>query len=151
MSIFNKIFGFRWSLYIVRDEDKTAYAMHENSVIRILGYIAGSFEGGANPVKPWSLVLNFNHSNKTIKLTSSHFTDEGDLSYSLIREIEKIDPNYRVRDGEPVFEEAGTRKRLKISDYQSGEIGIQSMIDNFDKPQEVTFFSIIKMVFGKDV
>jgi len=150
VGIMNKMFGFRWSLYIVRDENKIAYAMHENSVIRILGYVMSYFEGGAQPVHPWSIYLNFNHTHKTIKLCAKHFTEDGEnLTSQLINEIAVIDPGYRVKDGEPIFEEAATKKRLKISEYEPGKIDISAMLNNINKPREVTFFSVMDTVFGK--
>lgn len=35
MGFLNKLFGFRWSLYIVQNGNQLAYAMHEHSVIRL--------------------------------------------------------------------------------------------------------------------
>ncbi len=35
MGFLNKLFGFRWSLYIVQNENQLTYAMHEHSVMRM--------------------------------------------------------------------------------------------------------------------
>lgn len=149
MGLMNKLFGYRWSLYIVMG-NQLAYAMHENSALRIVGYVMAYFADGGKPVEPWSLYLNFNHKHQTIKLGPEHFMSDGEnVTPALIREIESIDPGWKVKGGEPVFEEAATRKRLKISEYMPGDIDIQAMIDNLNKPRDVTFFSVMDEVFGK--
>ena len=149
MSILTKLIGFRWSLYIVQNEKQLAYAMHENSVMRLVGYVVAHFAGGREPVAPWSLHLNFNQSHKTIQLRSDHFTTDGEnITQVLIREIESIDPGWRVKGGEPVFEEAATKKRLKISEHAPGQIDIEAMFRNIDKPRAVTFYSVMDEVFG---
>ena len=56
---------------------------------------------------------------------------------------------WKVKGAEPVFEEAATKKRIKISEYTPGHIDIQAMFDNIDKPREVTFYSVMDGVFGK--
>ncbi len=150
MGLFNKLFGKRWSLYIVRNENELLYAMHENSVHRMVGYVINSFVEFGEPVEPWSLILNFNKNNSTIKLNRSHFTDEGHASDKLINEIESIDSGWKVKGAEPVFFEAATKKVLKISNsIPSTIIDFQKEIDNVGKPKEVTFFSVMDDVFGK--
>lgn len=150
MGLFNKLFGFRWSLYIVRNENELIYAMHENSVIRIIGYCMSYFIDGENPVSPWSLHLNFNKKHKSFKLQSSHITPDGEnFTDSLIKQIETIDPGYRVKGGEPIFINARTKKQLEIHhkiDYSN----LQKEIDNAGKLEEPTFFSIMDQVFGKN-
>lgn len=150
MGYFNKLLGFRWSLYIVQNGNQLAYAMHEHSVTRMLGYVMGYFSDGGRPVEPWSLYLNFNHNHQTIKLEPWHFAADGEnVSPALIQQIESIDPGWRVAGGEPVFEEAATKKRIKISEHKPGQIDIQAIFDNIDKPREITFFSVMNHVFGK--
>lgn len=150
MALFNKLFGFRWSLYIVRNENELVYAMHENSVLRIVGYCMSYFRGGASPVLPWSLHLNFNKKHKAFPLRSEHFTPDGEnVTNALIKEVETIDPGWKVPGGEPVFVDARTKKQLKIRhkiDYNN----LQKEIDNVGKPKEPTFFSIMGQVFGKN-
>lgn len=150
MGIFNKLFGFRWSLYVVRNSNQLVYAMHENAVVRMVGYVTRYFVGGREPVEPWSLHLNFNHTHQTIRLGSHHFTADGEnVTPILIREIEAIDSGWKVKGGEPVFEEIATKRRIKISDRPLGRIDIQAMLDNIDEPREATFFSVMDEVFGK--
>jgi len=150
MGILNKMFGFRWSLYFVQNENQMAYAMHEHSVMRMLGYVMGYFADGGRPVEPWSLHLNFNHKHQTIKLGPEHFTPDGkNVTPALIQQIESIDPDWKVKGAEPVFEEAATKKRIKISEHTPGHIDIQAMFDNIDKPRELTFYSVMDEVFGK--
>lgn len=151
MSLLNKLLGFRWSLYVVRNGNELVYAMHEHSVVRMLGYVMRYFANGRTPVEPWSLYVNFNHKHQSIKLGSEHFTPDGEnFTPTLIQQIESIDPGWKVKGGEPVFEEAATKKRIKISAHEPGEIvDIQAMLENISKPREVTFFSVMKEVFGK--
>lgn len=150
MGFLNNLFGFRWSLYIVQNENQLAYAMHEHSVMRMLGYVMGYFSDGGRPVEPWSLYLNFNRKHQTIKLGAEHFSPDGeDVTPALIHRIESIDPGWKVKGSEPVFEEAATRKRIKISEYTPGQIDIQAMFDNIDKPRELTFYGVMDEVFGK--
>ncbi|MBI4001266.1 MAG: hypothetical protein HY348_05730 [Nitrospira defluvii] len=107
MGLLNNLPGFRWSLYIVRNGNQLAYAMHEHSVIRMAGYVMGYFADGGRPVEPWSLYLNFNPKHQTIKLGPEHFTPDGEnITPALLREIESIDPGWKVKGAEPVFEEA---------------------------------------------
>jgi hypothetical protein len=150
MGLFGKWLGSRWSLYVVRNGNQIAYAMHENSAIRIAGYVMGYFAGGAKPVGPWSLYLNFNRMHKTILLRPEHFTAGGEnVTKQLIAEIDEIDPGWKVKGGEPVFEEAATKRRLKISEHSSGHIDIQVMLKQINEPPEVTFNSVMDEVFGK--
>lgn len=115
MGFLNKLLGFRWSLYIVQNGNQVAYVMHEHSVLRMVGYVMGYFADGGRPIAPWSLHLNFNQKHQTIDLESKHFTSDGeDVTPVLIRQIESIDPGWKVKGGEPVFEEAATKKRLKL-------------------------------------
>jgi hypothetical protein len=116
----------------------------------MVGYVMNYFADGAKPITPWSLVLNFNHTHQTIKLDSKHFTKDGeDVTPHLMKEIEVIDPKWRVKHSEPIFEDATSKKRLKITSHELGKIDIAEMIKNLDKPQEVTFFSVMDKVFGK--
>jgi hypothetical protein len=150
MGFFNKLFGFRWSLYIVQNGNQLAYAMHENSVVRMLGYLMRYFADGGKPIEPWSLHLNFNQKHETIKLGPEHFTLDGkNLTPVLLRQIESIDPGYQVKSAEPVFEEAATKKRIKISESKPGHIDIKEMLDNINKPREITFYTVMNEVFGK--
>jgi hypothetical protein len=150
MGFFNKLLGFRWSLYIVRDGNQLVYAMHEHSVFGMIGYVMSCFANGGKPVEPWDLYLNFNHKHQLIKLGPEHFSSDGkQVTPLLIQQIESIDPGWRVKGGEPVFEDAVTKKRIKITDHVPGKFDLQAMLDNIDKTPEPTFFSILDEVFGK--
>ena len=142
--------GFRWSLYIVGKDDKLAFAMHENSIMRILGYVMSYFADGGHPVKPSNLYINFNHEHQKLKLGSEHFTSDGrDVTPALIQWIEAVDPGWRVKGGGPVFEEAATKKQIKISEHKLGQFDLQARLDNMGKPREITFYSVMDVVFGK--
>ena len=150
MGMWNKLLGFRWSLYVVQHDNQLAYAMHENSVLRMVGYVMHYFADGGRPVDPWSLYLNFNHKHKTIKLQPEHFTSNGEnITKLLIQQIEAMDPGWQVKGGEPIFEEAATKRRLKITEHELGKIDLQKMMDSINKPREVTFYSVMDGVFGK--
>lgn len=150
MGLMSRMFGFRWSMYIVREPSEIVYAMHENSVLRIAGYVMGYFECGARPRPPWSLYLNFNHEHKAFRLEPQHFTaDGGNVTPELLGRIQSFDPGWQVRGGEPVFEEAATKKRLKISTHTPATINIEAMLRDAGKPPEVTFYSVMDEVFGK--
>lgn len=150
MGFLNKLLGFRWSLYIVQNGNQLVYAMHEHSVIRIVGYVMSYFADGGRPVEPWSLYLNFNHNHQKIKLGPEHFTPDGEnVTPALIHQIKSIDPGWEVKGSEPVFVEAATKKELKISEYPPGHIDVQAIFDNVGKPRELTFYSVMNDVFGK--
>ena len=150
MSVLNKWLGFRWSLYIAQNGTQLVYAMHENSVMRIVGYVMGYFANGAQPVPPWSLYLNFNHTHKTIQLRREVLRPTGDnITNRLITDIEAIDPGWKVKGAEPIFEEAATKRRLKITEHRPGHIDLQGMMDSLNKPGEVTFYSVMDEGFGK--
>ena len=118
--------------------------------MRMLGYVMGYFADGGRPIEPWSLHLNCNHKHQTIKLESAHFTPDGEsVTPALIQQIESIDPGWKVKGAEPVFEEAATKKRIKISEHTPGHIDIQAMFDSINKPRELTFYSVMDEVFGK--
>jgi hypothetical protein len=157
MGLFNKLFGYRWSLYVIRHDKELVYVMHENSVMRMIGYLAGYFEDGHNPVEPWSLYFNFNSNHNLIKLGPEHF-QKGELpSNILINRISQIDPGWQVKGAEPVFMEAATKKQLKIMDYPMGRSSddiakwMQDTMNNMEtgKKEEPTFFSVMNEVFGK--
>jgi hypothetical protein len=150
MELLNKLLGFRWSLYVVHN-GSLVFAMHEDSALRMVSYVMSYFADGKMPVPPWELYLNFNHKHQTIKILPAHFTiDVKDFTPLLIHQIEAIDPGWNVKGGEPVFEEAATKKKLKISGApKSGSAEeLQSMLDNIEKPKELTFFFIMDIVFG---
>ena len=150
MGVLNKLFGYRWSLYVVQNGNQIAFAMHENSVFRMTGYVMSYFAHGAVPVAPWSLVLNFNKSHTTIVLGPEHFTnDGGNITRKLKEQVEAIDPGWDVRHQEPIFEQAVTKKRLPISSHKPGHIDIEAMMRSVGKPKEETFFTVMNTVFGK--
>ncbi len=58
MGFFNKLLGFRWSLYVVQDGNQLAYAMHEHSVMRMLGYSI-VWKSGAKRAAPRMLAVSY--------------------------------------------------------------------------------------------
>jgi hypothetical protein len=117
MGLLNKIFGYRWSLYIVKNQNELMYAMHENSVLRMVGYVMDYFKNGNEPKESWSLHLNFNKKHESFLLKPEHFTQDGNnITQALIQKIEVIDPNYQVKGSEPIFVNTKTKKKLKLSE-----------------------------------
>ena len=149
MRLFGNLFGFRWSLYLVRNGNELVYAMHENSPIRIVGYVMGYFANGGLPVEPWSLHLNFNKKHQTIKLGPEHFTPDGQNLTALLKtQIKTIDPNWLIKDGEPVFEEAATKKKIKMNDFKE-RLDLQAILDDVEKPRETTFYTVMNEIFAR--
>ena len=148
MAFFNKLFGYRWSLHI-QNENQLAYVMHCDKIMIILGYIMSYFAKGEMPVKPWSLHLVFNNKQK-IKLISEYFNSDGkNITTTLINQISSIDPDYyKTGSRDLVFENSMTKKRLKITGGS-----LMEQIENLasDKPEEITFFSVMDVVFGKQL
>jgi len=147
MGLFNKLLGYRWSLYITKNGNEIEYVMHENSVLRIAGYVMPYFKGGATPNSPWTLHLNFNKKHHSFELKPNHFTPDGEnVTDELIRQIESIDPGYRVGGSEPVFMNAKTKEKINISrslDFNS----MKKMLENLDAPEEKTFYKIMDEIF----
>lgn len=149
MGLFNKLLGYRWSLYITKHGNEIEYVMHENSVIRIAGYVMSYFKNGATPNAPWSLHLNFNKKHQAFELNSNYFSPDGEnITNEFIQKIESIDPGYRVSGSEPVFMNAKTKQNIKISksfDFNS----IKNRLDNLNSPEEITFYGIMDEIFKK--
>lgn len=156
MGFLNKLFGFRWSLYIIRNENQLVYAMHEHSVRTLVEYAMLYFANDGRPVEPWSLSLNFHQKHQTIKLEPELFTADGWWAPALKHQIESIDPGWlERRNGEPWFEEAATKKHLKITDtplpgrdLATIQRDLEAMLNNPSAP-EPTFYSVMDEVFGK--
>lgn len=126
----------RWSLYIVKNNNELVYAMHENSVLRLLDYVVDFFKNGKEPIDPWSLYLNFNKSSASFKLGNSHFTTDGNyLTTELISKIEELDPDFKEPSGaKPVFMDMRIRKKLEIKNDQGDSV-------------EPTFYNIMHELF----
>ena len=152
MGFLNRLFGYRWSLYIVINERQLCFVMHENSVVRLLGYVIGRFHEFGGPVPPWSLHLNFKREHRSIRLRREHFTADGeDLSALLINELREIDREFdSVAGGEPVLMEAATKKRIPI-ESPTASMSLEEKMRYYSVPSSerpVTLFSILDAVFG---
>lgn len=154
-NLFSKLFkkeGYRWSLYISRGENELVYAMHEDAVLRMVGYVMKYFKNNSKPIEPWKLYLNFNKIDSFFELKPKHFTQSGeDVTPELIQKIQSIDPNYKVKGSKPVFMDVRTNERIKIRH----KLSLEEKLNNFEKYKEKkentpTFFSIMDKVFGKD-
>ena len=117
MGIFSNLFGYRWSVYI-RNDGAITYALHQNSIIRLLGYVLTPFNDHDNPKPPWDILINFNKTNQWIKLDKSHFNvGSNPISVNLLQEIINIDNGFKVKGSEPVFVDAKTKKELPLSEF----------------------------------
>ena len=122
--------------------------MHEDSAMRILGYVMLSFKNNSNPAEPLSLHLNFNKNHTSIELNSSFFSNDGEkISKELVRKIETIDPKFDEKRSEPIFVEVTNGKEIPLlikRDYS------ELFVDGQGVNDELTFFSIIEKVFSKN-
>jgi hypothetical protein len=146
MVFFIKSLNRRWTLYVT-EENNAVYAMHGNSVMRIVGYAMGYFANGSSPRRPWELYLSSNH--QEFLLTPEHFTSDGENPTPLlIQQIESIDSRWNgFKTGELWCEDIAKKKDIKISDYTPGKIDVQSMFNNRNKPRELTFLSVLDEIF----
>jgi len=144
----NNFFGYRWSLYLVAG-GQLRYAMHENSVVRLVGYCMSYFEGGHQPNSPWKIYLNFNKQHQLIELGPQHFSVDGeDLSTLLKNEIMRIDPGCMVKGSEPIFEDAKTKKKLKITGREGmSRDQYYSKLLSGTLETQITFHSIMDTIF----
>ena len=154
MNLFKKAFNRRWALHIVKG-NKLAYVMHANSVMQLVGYVINYFAENGRPVAHWSLYLSSN--GQSIMLGPEHFTSDGENpTPRLFEQIDSLDPRWRYFTGGKVwFEEAATKKELKITDVPplgrdiaTIQRDIQAMRDN-PQPAETTFFSVRNEAFGE--
>ena len=106
----------------------------------------GFFANGGKPVEPWSLYLNFNHNHQNIKLGPEYFTHDGEYTQALILQIESIDPGWRAGGDDIIFVVPATGESLKIR--EPTEDWVRATMRN--TAHEVTFFSVMRNVFGKD-
>ena len=110
----------------------------------------GYFVNQSQPASPWGLVLNFNRTHKFIKLKPEHFTPDGEnVSKVLLQKIQAIDPGWKVKGSEAIFEEASTKKKIPISRGSLSGIDFPKIIDDADKPREITFYDVMDRVFEK--
>jgi hypothetical protein len=140
--LLNRLFGYRWSLYIVQEGNVLFYALRDDSVISILSHIVDYYARGDEPVPPWSLHLNFNKTHTSIQLLPEHFTPTA-LAGDLCKHIASIDPEWRQQraSSESVFTDAATNKPIDMHS--------NVMKDFMMGREQVDFYSVMHQVFGK--
>jgi hypothetical protein len=149
MGLFNKLFGYRWSMYFATKGNELRYVMHQDAVMILVGFVMRYFANGNRPVHPWSVHLNFNKTYESFELGPEHFTSDGkSVSEALVHEIERIDAGWRVPGGEPIFLEAASRRRIPLSMFERG--GGHNALRRFVETgtREETFFQVMYTVFG---
>jgi hypothetical protein len=147
--------GFRWSLYFVHKSDGLRYALHENAVAVLLGYVVAKVENGKHIGRDWDLHVNFNWEHKAIRLEERHFQD-GNISPELLTKIAAIDPGWMVQGGRPMFVDARTEKELRLgwayeTVYQRADkrASIEQMLQ-IDGDEHPTLASVMSEVFGEE-
>ena len=120
MGIFSRLFGTRWSIYFVKDAEPR-YVMHENSVVRMLGYVMVRFHRAGNPRPPWSIHARHNASEQSFPLTREHFTQDGtNLSPALEKTLSQLDARYDyVRGREPLVIDLASNTKIPIESVRS--------------------------------
>lgn len=91
--LLNKLFGFRWSLYVLRNKKELGFALHSQNVGDLLGYIGNWFENYGEPKNNFSFALNFNKTSKTIQLEQKYFKENGNPTNELWKLVLNIDKN----------------------------------------------------------
>ena len=104
---------FRWSLYFVHKREGIRYALHNDAVDVLLGYVLAPIEKGKRISPDWELHINFNFEHKSIRLVEAFFS-EGHVSKTLLDLIAVFDSKWMAPGGEPVFVDARTRKQLSL-------------------------------------
>ena len=106
-NIMNKLFGYRWSLYISDNNRVIHYAAHSDNVYTLLFAVAELFLDSGNPKEPWKIYINYNKKQKEILLDKELFTKDGfhGISRELIDKIRLLDNNFekRLPDEKPIF------------------------------------------------
>ena len=117
--------GFRWSLYFVHEHEGLKYALHENAVIVMLGYLLAKIENGQRIRSHWKVIANHNRTNKHVQITEQDFVNgpsqnELTVSPKLIRTISSIDPDWMAPMGKPVLVDVKANRILPLgASYES--------------------------------
>ena len=89
--ILNKLFGFRWSFYVLRNKKELGFAMHSDNVGDLLGYIGSWLVNYSEPKNNFSFALNFNKTNKVIHLEQKYFKENGEPNRELWELVLNVD------------------------------------------------------------
>lgn len=103
----------RWSLYFIHQREGLRYALHEDAVDVLLGYVLAPIKKGKRISPDWELHLNFNLEHKSIRLIDAFFA-KGDISRNLRDLIAVVDSGWMVPRSELVFVDAQTSKQLPL-------------------------------------
>lgn len=104
----------RWSLCFVHEREGLRYALHNDAVDILLGYVSAPIKKGKRISPDWELHLNFNLEHKSIKLVEPFFLKDN-VSRILLDMIATIDPGWMAPRDELVFADAQTRKQLPLA------------------------------------
>jgi len=112
-SFFNARKISRWSLYFIHQREGLRYALHEDAVDVLLGYLLAPIKRGKRISSDWELHLNFNLEHKSIRLVDAFFA-KGDISRNLRDLIAVVDSGWMVPRSELVFMDAQTSRQLPL-------------------------------------
>jgi hypothetical protein len=93
--------GYRWSLYVVQNDQNLHCAMHSNNVLHLLGY-SGTELKGKTLKDEFTLGVNYNALNDRpgrlgyIPLSENDFNEMGFPTTALFERVEAIDPGYQT-------------------------------------------------------
>jgi hypothetical protein len=139
----------RWSLQFVHQREGLRYALHNDAVDVLLGYISAPIKNGRRISPDWELYLNFNFEHKCIRLAEAFFL-KGNVSRILLDLIATIDPGWMVPRGELVFMDARTRKELPLAMSDGAFLNQASRMTaaalHDDKDAHVTLASVLSEV-----
>jgi len=145
----------RWSLHFIHKSEGLRYALHEDAVDILLGYVLAPIKRGKRISPDWELHLNFNLEHKSIRLVEASFA-KGYISRNLRDLIATLDSGWMVPRSEPVFVDAHTRERLPLDpsdqivlDRTTRMVGPGTRVENRlcnDKDAPVTLASVLSAV-----
>ncbi len=93
--------GYRWSLYVVQNDQNLLFAMHSNNVLHLLGFIRTQLKNKTLKDQV-TLGLNYNALNDRpgrlgfIPLSEHDFNEKGFPTTAMFDRVEKIDPGYQT-------------------------------------------------------
>lgn len=157
-----KITGSRWSLLFLNEKEQ-AYALHEESIIRLIKIIEACYAQG-DEVSPWSIHLSQNIQNRQFRITGECFGD-GPQRRALVEFIHSTPlSSISLEDGpitsETVFVDVRSGNKIPMrsaSRTQEGPKRLEElMITNpknatqlFQEQNQDDFLDIMSKVFAK--
>jgi len=144
----HKLFGYRWSLYVCINDKELRYKMHNDSLLRMIGYVMYYYVEFGKPKAPWTIWLNHNKTHTSFELKREHFTDDGESVSNMFTEtVKSIDPDYMRTGSEPVVIDVNTKRKIPIK-VETGYSNLYNILNNSDEKRELTFYDIMRDIFS---